>query len=608
MIDKKNQRKKKLDSHYDLYKDAFKEMNSQKNNWNWVNSLKSQYKKPSKGEIGIYLKRIKRTQPFQIGYKVEDLDEDIRRLEKIVEITKRENIDLENEMKSKENYLRGLEAKFENAENFMFDLGDVKYSMNLMRNLERDYCLLKKKIRDLKLEIFGLKNSEKYFEFMENKTIVKYYKNEIDKFDLLAKEIVKKNKFDFKDFLKKNKEKIRKREIRLKKYCNELEIVENDIFGIESKKFNKKKNFPNLKSLIKKNKKYLKTKRLLKNKIKNEEQRIDKLKKHKNSPEFIKSLNFEKFLTFEINKKNKTFFEYIIIYLSIYKLNQNYISEMTEEMNNLELEKRKNIFMDFFDLKKKYFKKEFFEFLKKINLESLLDNLIIYKNRYFEDKEVRGDFEIFQMGIDSLKIVFENDNLGDNKNPYAVDCANDTKSDMQNMIKIDLFLFVENFPNICEILKFFNLIINFEKIKNEDVKQMLKILKDYRIDKISFDFLDNCFVINKIKKFSKKNKEKDKSFSSLSSFEKKSNHSKIKNSEIKKHLSKSKKKKNHESFTSNEDFFEDDKNQKNNSKRNVENHLNELIDDMNKFEEKNNYSDFFGKSFSEKSETNLSFT
>ena len=611
---KKN--KKKLDSHFDLYKDAFKEMKEEKNNWNWVNSLKKGYKKPSKGEIEIYLKRIKRTRPFQIGYKVEDLDEDIRRLEKIVEITQNENFVLENEKKGKEGVLRELEAKLENAENFMFDLGDVKYSMNLMRNLERDYCLVKKKIRELNNEIFDLKNSEKYFEYVENKTIVKYYKNEIDKFDLLAKEIVKKNKYDFQDFLKRNKEKIRKREIRLKKYCNLLEKVENEIFGIESKKFDKKKQYPNLKSLIKKKKKNLKTKKLLKNKIKNQEQRIEKLKKYKNSPEFIKNLNNEKTITFEINIENKLFFKYIIIYLQIYKLQENYITEMTEEMKKIELEKRKNIFFEFFDFKKKNFKRENFELLKKKNLESLLDNYKIFKKRFFDDKEIRGDLVVFQDGIKCFKTFLENED---------------------DLVKIDLFVFLENFNNFFEIMKFLKVIFNFDKIEDKDDNEIFKIMKENNIDQISFDFLENSFLIKKIKIVSEKiesrkiDSRKNKSISSFSEFTEKSKSSKKskkkKSKVYKKSKSKSSKsskssknskssnsnkkinlKKSIKSLSSNEDFFDDEKSKNKNSKENVENHLNELIDDMNKFEEKNNYSDFFEKSFSEKSEANLSFT
>lgn len=72
-----------------------------------------------------------------------------------------------------------VEEKLDNAQAFTNDMKGGQHSVNLMRNLQRELCLLKDNNRQLQNKINNIKKSKEFFEFRENITLVKEYKREI---------------------------------------------------------------------------------------------------------------------------------------------------------------------------------------------------------------------------------------------------------------------------------------------------------------------------------------------------------------------------------------------------------------------------------------------
>ena len=60
-----------------------------------------------------------------------------------------------------------MEEKIEHAKNFCKDPDNI-YSLNLLKNLERELCIVLKNIRVVKDKIFKIKTSNEFFEYQEN--------------------------------------------------------------------------------------------------------------------------------------------------------------------------------------------------------------------------------------------------------------------------------------------------------------------------------------------------------------------------------------------------------------------------------------------------------
>ncbi len=96
-----------------------------------------------------------------------------------------------------------FEEKITNTKNLVHSSNMTMYSINFMRNLQREFCLILNNIRKLESKIKSVKKSKEYFEFTENQALVLTYKDEIDVLNKIEKKMVKKNSVNFGKQLKK---------------------------------------------------------------------------------------------------------------------------------------------------------------------------------------------------------------------------------------------------------------------------------------------------------------------------------------------------------------------------------------------------------------------
>ena len=201
----------------------------------WLKSIKGKnLSKYKTDDIDHVLKKIRRTKPKQIRYVMEDLDEQIRQLRKAVEYIKIHQSYYLSAIETEKESLYQFTKELESAKRFSGKNDSVDFSVNLVRNLQRELALLENNIRAKQKEIEVIKNSPKYFEFIENFVLVERYKRETEQLEM-NEETIKNGEGDSKKLNEKElKSKIHVKENKLGKLSEYLKEIDKEILALKS--------------------------------------------------------------------------------------------------------------------------------------------------------------------------------------------------------------------------------------------------------------------------------------------------------------------------------------------------------------------------------------
>lgn len=353
--------------------------------------------KPHPKAQDLNLKRIKKTKPEQIPFKVEDLDEKIRRLQSGVEFVQVCNQKLSVVLANKKTVLEDLEEKNMNAKNFCIDSNKQIYSLNLIKNLEREYCLLLKNIRKMKDKIREIKSSKEYFEYKENFTLVTAYKAELRNIEETMRKMESEQSLNFKQQKKNLQKHIKKQEEKVKTLSKKMEDLENEIIALEIKE---DKNSNPKQSLIDQ---LVYEIDLLDQQKKAQEKKLVDLEQHEkvilNQIEQAKEELKQTRLNFTAEEKR--LFEYLAFFVTFYSLNNFVFSEVLEKIKGEEHQMRH--FLLFFDISPELVNQDKLTHLKQWlqegDLEQVLDCVQVIEQTM--GKEQVGIAEVVEL-IDEL--------------------------------------------------------------------------------------------------------------------------------------------------------------------------------------------------------------
>lgn len=347
------------------------QIKSQKTTMDWVKSIKGDdISRYLSNNFDGFMTRIKRTKVNQIKYNIEELDEQNRRLKKAVNYVQFCNEKLMEILEDEKKSLESFEMKIDNLNSC--NKGRLFFSINFVRNLERELCQLQNDINEKNKEIEVLKNSTLFFEYKENIIFINSIDEQIMKLKEEEMTVMEKDKNDFIEKKKKNKIEIEEYENRITKIFLKIKKFED---AEKRKKFKKR----------------LVSKRLLK---------INKASKNGNFHNIDnKIINFEKDikkLKNELKKKNNKkenqnsdlFLSYILIYLKMYNLDYQFLEEIFSFLENSE--EKTSFIVNSFDLNESVLKKDFCNFIVNNDFKSLIDNVLEYekklKKKMFSDE------------------------------------------------------------------------------------------------------------------------------------------------------------------------------------------------------------------------------
>ena len=217
------------------HKSFFMLQSNRGNSLNWLKSIKGKnLSKYKTDDIDHMLKKIRRTKPKQIGYVMEDLDEQIRQLRKAVEYIKIHQSYYISAIETEKQSLYQCTKQLENAKRFSGKNDSSDFSVNLVRNLQRELALLENNIRAKQKEIEEIRNSPKYFEFIENFVLVERYKRENEQLEQNEDELKNGEGNSKKLNEKELKSKIHVKENKLGKLSEYLKEIDKEILALKS--------------------------------------------------------------------------------------------------------------------------------------------------------------------------------------------------------------------------------------------------------------------------------------------------------------------------------------------------------------------------------------
>lgn len=466
------------------------QIKSQKPTMDWVKSIKGD-------DISRYLStnfhgfmtRIKRTKVNQIKYNIEELDEQNRRLKKAENYVKFCNEKLMEILQDEKKSLENLEVKIDNLKSVK--KGRLFFSINFVRNLERELCQLQNDINEKNKEIEILKNSTLFFEYKENVIFINSIDQEIFKLKGEEDRVMESEAEDFfekREFLKFE---IEEYENRITKIFLKIKKIEN----LEKRKKCKKRVL---------SKRLLKISKLSKNENENNidiaiikmEKEVKKLKNQ------LKKKDLKKNEKNQDNQNSNLFLSYIIIYLKLYNLDYQYLDEI---FCVLEGSNEKNLFIiNSFDLDESVLKEDFCNFFINNNFGSLLNDLLTYEKRL---KKKKFSEEIFNnlKNYDSGKRIHILDFLKLNINFFYL---NKDLLNISNFFKSKKLLMNQKKYDIKEIIQESEILIfnkiqkkNIQENKKENNGKEKKIEKDENEKNNTFnsDFENNSKIENKSK-------------------------------------------------------------------------------------------------------------
>jgi len=290
----------------------------------WIKCLKgANINKFTSDGISNNLKRMNRTKPNQIGYIVEDLDEQVLQLKEAVEAVLAYKQHYERQIETQMAELVELNKQLDNLKRF----GNSDYSANLARNLQRELGLLEADIRTKQKEIEELKKSPKYYEFVESFMLVERYKQELERLNEIEKEILAENaemkKMDQKELDKL----IKSKTIKLKKLQDHLQDIDKEILKLESnKKPAKRSKSKKVDAEVQKLQKEIDEQKKVIKEYENEITDTDKALM--NCQKFMDSIETAK-------NMNIVLFKYIYVYMLIFELDDTFIFEFVESLNEI---------------------------------------------------------------------------------------------------------------------------------------------------------------------------------------------------------------------------------------------------------------------------------
>ena len=306
--------------------DVHSKQKGPKTQLDWIKCLKgANLDKFANEGMPSNLKRMNRTKANQIGYVVEDLDEQVLQLKEAVEAVTAYKQYFEEQIELQSAELMELNKELDNVKKF----GGAEYSENLARNLQRELGLLEGEIRSKQREIEEIKNGPRYYEFVENFMLVERYKQEIERLSEIEHEILTENA-ELKNMDQKDLDKlIKAKTVKLKKLQDHLQDIDKEIIKIESAKKKESKR-------SKSNKAEAET-RELQNEIEKQQKVIKQYEKDIAETE-TSLINCESYKA-KIEKaknENVALLQYLHLYSLIYELDNGFFYEIVESLNEVD--------------------------------------------------------------------------------------------------------------------------------------------------------------------------------------------------------------------------------------------------------------------------------
>lgn len=402
----------------------------------WLKSIKGKnLEKYKTDDIDDNLKKVRRTKATQIGYIVEDLDQQIRQLKKAVEYVKIHQDFYLNAIDKEKEELYKFTRQLENAKRFSGKNDSPSFSINLVRNLQRELALLENDIRGKKKEIDKVKSSSKYFEFIENFVLVERYKKENYQLeileDMLKNGTSKQGKLNLNDL----KNKIMVKENKLGKLSEYLKEVDKEILALKSCKDIERIDESVKKPKDGKLKETLNGKKKVIDEYKNEIKIVnDDLACFKNDSEGYKN-----------SRKIIAFLAYVKFFIDVYRFGYCYIRESfvsLDKTNNIE-QIRSTI-------------KEAFD-LEDSSVKMLMDDFINHFSDFDNNLLLEKIENVFAEFIKEIK---ENNNNRKTTTEEFMELLKKTEEEKNSIHLFDFFLIVD-FKDLFSVGEFLKVSDNF---------------------------------------------------------------------------------------------------------------------------------------------------